>query len=539
MSFAVSGAVIVICLVLLVLLYFAVLRPVIAMKQEEERYASAAASCAQAKLGVSIASEIAEKISPRASELLSRSSLVTRLQCQNYKILRERLLSKGVSEHALQERYLIAASDPEYSDIDHDVDFPVASERQLRKAIEILGLSPLPLKSLDESPKYLLGQALFYDPILSGHLDRSCATCHQDHYATTDGQQVETRITVSADRFDEDVPARNVPDLWNRDHNDVAKMLWDGRLEVLESASRAFRIPKDISSSGYENLMAIQSVLPLVKPVEMLGDPAARIPSSLARNHASLIENLQTAEEINPQTVLKNIIRRLVGDGTNSRNSTQNAYAKLFESAYGTSNPNELTAAQLGNALAHFIELAFQTRDTPWDSYLKGDTAALSDGAKQGAILFYGIGRCGVCHSGDLFSDFSFHSVGVAHTGEVKDRGRFYATDDPEDLFKFRTPSLRNVTLTAPYFHNGTSETLKDAIFQHLSPYRWARSYSTTGAHLMQKEEIDAISPLLGTPNSVSETQISLIIEFLRSLEDAAAGQIVRAPESVPSGLLK
>ena len=181
---------------------------------------------------------------------------------------------------------------------------------------------------------------------------------------------------------------------------------------------------------------------------------------------------------------------------------------------------DQISPPHIGNALAHYIEIEFQSRNTPWDGYLSGDLAALSVNQKRGALVFYGIGKCAVCHSGDIFSDFGFHSVGVADFREYKDQGRFYATGNTKDRFLFRTPPLRNVTLTAPYFHNGQAETLFEAIIQHLNPYRYGRAYNEEGGHLMEPAEIEAISPILESSGAITDEQVLLLHEFLGALQD-------------------
>jgi cytochrome c peroxidase len=157
--------------------------------------------------------------------------------------------------------------------------------------------------------------------------------------------------------------------------------------------------------------------------------------------------------------------------------------------------------------------------------------------------LFYGKARCAVCHEGPLFSDFEFHGIGVKNhgpgfDGSGDDRGRHYVTGLPADRYKFRTPPLRNVTLTAPYFHNGTAPTLRDAIAQHVDPFRYADQYEESGAFSMNLAQIGAISPILETKLQLSEDEVDLIIAFLGTLEDPGLKFIDRIiPASVPSGL--
>ncbi|WP_146681716.1 hypothetical protein [Thioclava sp. F28-4] len=87
---------------------------------------------------------------------------------------------------------------------------------------------------------------------------------------------------------------------------------------------------------------------------------------------------------------------------------------------------------------------------------------------------------------------------------------------------------MRNVTLTAPYFHNGQADTLVVAIRQHLDPYRFARAYAEGGEHLMAPTEIDAISPILASGSLITEEQVGLLFAFLEALEDRRAGSLSR-----------
>jgi cytochrome c peroxidase len=142
-----------------------------------------------------------------------------------------------------------------------------------------------------------------------------------------------------------------------------------------------------------------------------------------------------------------------------------------------------------------------------------------------------------------LFSDFEFHGIGVKNhgpgfNGSGEDQGRHRVTGRPTDGYKFRTPPLRNVTLTAPYFHNGSSWTLGDAIAQHVDPFRYADQYEESGVFSMNLAQIEAISPILQTTLALSEDEADAIIAFLGTLEDSGLQHIDSIiPASVPSGL--
>jgi cytochrome c peroxidase len=112
------------------------------------------------------------------------------------------------------------------------------------------------------------------------------------------------------------------------------------------------------------------------------------------------------------------------------------------------------------------------------------------------------------------------------------------ATGRVEDKFKFRTPPLRNVTRTAPYFHNGRAATLDEAIRQHLDPLYYADKYRESGAFVMKPDQIEAISPVLTPGIKLSDDEISALKTFLRALEDSGPANLEQiVPDSVPSGL--
>src|SRR5690606_25797596 len=136
-----------------------------------------------------------------------------------------------------------------------------------------------------------------------------------------------------------------------------------------------------------------------------------------------------------------------------------------------------ITMENVQRALAAFIASQIFV-DTSWREYLDGNDKAIHDVAKEGAELFLlpkdrgGMG-CVACHSGDRFTDEAFHNVGFPQIGrgfrraDRTDLGRWLVTRAEEDRNAFRTPSLLNVSRTAPYGHAGTFETLKEVIRYH------------------------------------------------------------------------
>ena len=148
-----------------------------------------------------------------------------------------------------------------------------------------------------------------------------------------------------------------------------------------------------------------------------------------------------------------------------SRLSENRAYKAAFEAAY----PDGMTAANVRNAIAEF-ERSLITPNAPFDRYLRGDYTALTDQEQRGYRLFGSYG-CTACHQGRNIGGNLFQKLGIVRpyfTSDKKskalDLGRFNVTGDDADRHVFKVPSLRNVSETAPYFHDGSIDTLENAI---------------------------------------------------------------------------
>ncbi len=131
-----------------------------------------------------------------------------------------------------------------------------------------------------------------------------------------------------------------------------------------------------------------------------------------------------------------------------------------FKRAYS----QEASADNVPKALASFLR-ALTNAASPFDKFQAGDKTAISAEAQKGFEVFKKAG-CINCHVQPLFSDLDFHNAGIGSDKPEaeRDHGRKDATKDDHDEGKFKTPSLRNVALTAPYFHDGSAKTLADAI---------------------------------------------------------------------------
>ncbi|MBN8452202.1 cytochrome c peroxidase [Accumulibacter sp.] len=135
------------------------------------------------------------------------------------------------------------------------------------------------------------------------------------------------------------------------------------------------------------------------------------------------------------------------------------AYQAEFQAAFGVA-PNAENTAQ---ALAAFLR-TLNSGESPWDRYTAGDRTAVSADAVAGYELFNGKAGCAGCHKPPLFSDGQFHNIGLEAGKANPDPGRFAVTKDPADLSAFKTPSLRSVAISGPYFHDGSVGSLDVAV---------------------------------------------------------------------------
>lgn len=136
-------------------------------------------------------------------------------------------------------------------------------------------------------------------------------------------------------------------------------------------------------------------------------------------------------------------------------------YPRAFAAAF-PKDASPVTYDNLGLAIGAF-ERGLVT-PSPWDSFLKGDTTALDAGQKRGAKAFVAAG-CVTCHNGAYVGGNAFQKAGLVHPWpSLADSGRFNSTKNAADMFVFKVPSLRNVAMTGPYFHDGSVTTLQQAV---------------------------------------------------------------------------
>ena len=311
--------------------------------------------------------------------------------------------------------------------------------------------------------KIALGQKLFFDGRLSADGTVACATCHDPARAFTDGRPTSIGIHGRAGQ-------RNAPTILNALYNKT--QFWDGRAKTLED----------------------QAASPIVNSVEM-GQPSLE----------AAVASLAGIEE----------------------------YQQSFQRVFG----RPVNGPDLLRALASY-ERAQVSFDSPFDHFIAGDQNAIDDDAQRGWELFNTQARCNKCHAltetkRDVtnFTDNDFHNIGIgivrhnvaalarqavqlldsgdtaaidraAIQTDLSALGRFLITKKEADIASFKTPNLRNVLVTGPYFHDGSQETLWDVM-----------DHYNKGAGLTNPWLDEDIQPL-----ALTERDIDDLVAFLASL---------------------
>lgn len=171
-------------------------------------------------------------------------------------------------------------------------------------------------------------------------------------------------------------------------------------------------------------------------------------------------------------------------------------YRRMFADAFA--GDATITVPKIAQAIATF-ERTLVSDDAPLDRYRRGDLAALSPREKQGEALFYGsrLG-CASCHAGDNFTDGQYHDIGLGpRDGTGADHGLSEVTFRAADDGRFRTPSLRNAALTAPYLHDGRAATLADAIRAHFAPDGAASRDAALAGRSIDDSDLQAVIAFL------------------------------------------
>ena len=390
-----------------------------------------------------------------------------------------------------------------------------------------------------------LGRLLFYDPILSGNRSVSCATCHHPRFATSDGVSLgmgdggiglgPARVGDPNNQPEQRIP-RNAPALFNLGAEEFIRFFHDGRLEADVARRSGLRTPLgEDMERGFASALAAQAMFPVLSPDEMAGHYSEN-------DVAQAVRQGRITGEGGAWSILT---QRIEGIGE---------YRRLFTDVIG-SRPVEF--ADIANVIAAFIAFEWRADSSPFDTYLHSG-APLSDMALTGMQLFYGDAGCARCHSGLFQTDHDFHAIAMPQLGPGKaarfehhrrDTGRMRVTGDPQDAYRFRTPSLRNVAQTAPYGHSGAYATLEAVVRHHLDPRAGLSGYDPAQA-LLPGAGVDTDLPLAGPdrdqiaaanallPVSLEDAQVDAVLAFLETLSDPQSlrGRL-GVPAQVPSGL--
>jgi len=264
--------------------------------------------------------------------------------------------------------------------------------------------TPSQYRNLDPKAD-LLGKYLFYEPLLSGNNNRSCASCHNAKLAFTDG-----KVTSQAFQRGNFI-SRNAPTLINSSLQQ--RQFWDLRVLFLEDQIR------DV----------------VANPDEM---------------HGQIVESAEQLKK-SPE------------------------YVTLFTEVFGSNNP--VTDRNLLAALASYIR-SLTSLDSPFDLYIRGDKLKLTKDQVEGFNLFMGKAKCGTCHFLPLFNgtipprytETESEVLGIPVEPDTMnatvdpDLGKYLTYKRELNKFAFKTPTVRNASLTAPYMHNGVYNTLEEVM---------------------------------------------------------------------------
>lgn len=428
---------------------------------------------------------------------------------------------------------------------------PTQLDIDLQAAIADENMAPLPAPPADSAELVALGEALFFDKIISGNRNISCATCH--HPTAGSGDDLSVSIgeggsgtgaarTLGTGHL---IP-RNAPPLWNLGDPSFTRMFWDNRVQRLQNGSlvtpepalngnspTAFEITAHLTSA-----LAAQAMFPPTSHEEMRGQPGTN-------ELADASSNLE---------VWALIMVRLVGESNGTVGGIA-GYRALFDAAYpGTPTFDDYNFGHAARAIAAYERTAFEARDTGFDRYMQGDLDAMSDDAKRGALVFLGRGRCSQCHGGPRMTDLNTHGVAVPQVGPGKDfafedTGRFGVTGNANDLYEFRTPPMRNVALTGPWMHDGAYTSLRAVMEHYRNPVARLNDYdanqlipSLRSTHdtdtTRNQARANELAGQLSPPPRFNNDDIDDLLAFMDALTDpSTVDQSALVPASVPSGL--
>ena len=311
--------------------------------------------------------------------------------------------------------------------------------------------------------KVELGRLLYFDPVLSGDNEQSCATCHHPDLGFSDGRNLSMGFGgkgLGPDRKGGHQVRRSAPTIWNAAFNH--KQFWDGRANDLEDQAR----------------------FPITSADEMNQNPD------------ELVKELKAIPE----------------------------YVQSFDKAFGGAGGSSVTMDNVTFAIAAF-ERTLVSNNSPFDRYAAGDAAALTAEQRRGLTLFRSLKtRCFECHGFPTFANPDFKVIGVPNIpGQPDDLGRSEIEGGEPYKNAFKVPTLRNVALTAPYMHNGRFQTLEQVI-----------DFYANGGGLGQGLDLPNLDDKIRR-FKLTDQEKKDMVAFLRALTDESTKPEI--PEKVPSGL--
>lgn len=452
----------------------------------------------------------------------------------------------------------------------HDKQDKKQLDNSLRMIINSQSLTGNPLLNRTvpdiKSPQAQLGMDLFFSKTLGGDFDSACVACH--HPVLGGGDNLSLPIGVEADVPDLLGPGRSNE---NASHNPEGGppvprnapttfnvVAWDkfqfhdGRLESLDKTPGA-------NGAGDLGIRTPDSPLGEADPLagNNLVHAQARFPVTSNEEMKGFDHTIYTN-----QTIRELLAGRLGGYGDEADALIDlDHWLEKFRVALSNADGSaeELITEQNVSMLISEYERSQAFVNTPWKKYVEGNKNAISVNAKKGAILFYsssseGGANCSSCHSGDFFTDESFHNLAMPQIGPgkgdgedgSKDFGRARETGITEDKFAFRTPSLLNVEVTGPWSHAGAYSSLEAVVKHHLNTADAIENYDEQQLtqlgirHLDQmlvntKEALD--SPSFALENiQLSDMQVGFLVEFLKALTDPCTQDRKCLGQWIPDG---
>jgi cytochrome c peroxidase len=421
---------------------------------------------------------------------------------------------------------------------------PATLDDQLRAQFGRWGIVPIGSVPTANAALFDLGRNLFFDKVLSGNRDVSCATCHSPLSHGADPLSLSigtggvgdglTRTLGSGRQF----TPRNAPSLINTGLG-AFFVFWDGRVSEL-GGQLNFKTPAGTAlPSGLTSVLAAQAMFPVTSRNEMRGEVSDHDVFGNA-NELATFDSTQFGA---------------IWGGAMQRLLAINAYVAKVNAAFPGIPASSLGFQHAANAIAEFERTAFTFTSSPFDRYVAHDDQAMTTEAKEGALLFFTKARCSNCHFGALLGGQSFASAGVPQLGPGM--GKDAPLDLGQDLqfpgqaqrFQFRVPSLRNVELTAPYMHDGAFPTLEAVVRHYNEIEKTLRNYDVSQLDPRLRAQyrgdpatinaiLAATSPIIRQPLGLTDAEIHQLVAFLQSLTDPAARDMsALVPASVPSGL--